>query len=278
MRFELIGRNRSLSSLLSDTATRVYMTIRNHLGELRTFIRVARNIRHNANLAVNEELFWDQYVNDWEKSEKNKDVQYLGTEWKYDEDFLSLLQKYACSEKEALEIGCGGGRITATGVKRFKHVYAADLSNEMLRKCKEVITASNVSFHKLDGFTLKDFADGTIDYVYSHDVFVQLSSIQIYPYLREIKRVLRDGGIGLVSCYDFVDQFELFKEYSLKFWNQRRLPVYRRLHFVTEEMLTTMLGDLELQVLEMRKERFLIVAFCKNFKKGELSNDFNLHG
>jgi ubiquinone/menaquinone biosynthesis C-methylase UbiE len=226
-----------------------------------------RDGRYDANLAINEELFWDQYVNNWEKANENKNLGYVGTEWKYEEDFLSLLQKYASQEQEALEIGCGGGRITATGIKLFKHVYAADLSNEMLRKSKEAIMARNVSFHKLDGFTLKDFADGTIDYVYSHDVFVQLSSIQVYPYFREIKRVLRDGGVGLVSCYDFVDQFELFKEWSLKFWNDRKPPVYRRLHFVTEEMLRIMLADLELQVLEVRKDRFLIVAFTKTLRK-----------
>jgi ubiquinone/menaquinone biosynthesis C-methylase UbiE len=175
------------------------MTIRRHLGDLRNFIRQPRDMRHNVNLAVNEELFWNQYVDDWEKSDKSKDVRYLGTEWQHEEDFLSLLQKYASSEKEALEIGCGGGRITASGVKLFKHVYATDISEQMLRKSKETITASNVSFHKLDGFTLKDFADGTIDCVYSHDVFVQLSSIQVYPYFMEIERVLKDGGIGLVS-------------------------------------------------------------------------------
>ena len=233
----------------------------NFLNNLGKFIRLARSIRSNANLAANEELFWNKYVSNWENSDKSKNVQYLGTEWKYEEDFLSLLQKYAGSGKEALEIGCGGGRITATGVKLFKHVHAADLAEEMLRKCKDAVTASNVSFYKLDGFTLKDFSDSTMDFVYSHDVFVQLSSIQIYPYLREIKRVLKDGGIGLFSCYDFVGQFELFKETSLKLWSNRRPPIYRRLHFVTEEMLRTMLGDLETQILEVRKGRFLIVAF-----------------
>jgi ubiquinone/menaquinone biosynthesis C-methylase UbiE len=222
-----------------------------------------RDNRHNVNLAVNEELFWDRYVHEWETSDKNNDLLYLGTEWKFEEDFLSLLQKYASSEKEAVEIGCGGGRITATGVKLFKHVYATDISAEMLRKSKEAITAPNVSFHKLDGFALKDFADNTIDYVYAHDVFVQLSSIQVYPYFMEIGRLLKDGGIGLVSCYDFVDQFRLFKQWSLKFWNERRFPVYRRLHFVTEEMLRAMLSDLGLEILEVQKRRFLIVAFRK---------------
>jgi ubiquinone/menaquinone biosynthesis C-methylase UbiE len=239
----------------------------NYFTKIREIVHLMRDSRHNVSLAVNEELFWNQYVNDWEKSEKSKNVRYVGTEWKYEEDFLSLLKKCACSEKEALEIGCGGGRITATGVKLFKHVYAADLSNEMLRKCKEAIMAANVSFHKLDGFTLQDFADDTVDFVYSHDVFVQLSSIQVYPYFKEIKRVLKDGGIGLISCYDFVEQFKLFKQWSLKFWNERKFPVYRRLHFVTEEMLCTMLADLELQVLEVRKDRFLIVAFRKALRE-----------
>jgi len=240
-----------------------------YISRVRQFFQLVRQTRPNLNYAVNEELFWDQYVRDWEQSESNKQHQYLGSEWKHEEVFLSLLQKYSSSAKEGLEIGCGGGRITATGVKLFKHIYATDVSEEMLRKSTETIKVSNISFHKLDGFTLTDFADGTIDYVYSHDVFVQLSSIQIYPYLREIKRVLKDGGVGLVSCYDFVDQFELFKEWSLKFWNQRRQPVYRRLHFVTEEMLGTMLRDLELQVLEVRRDRFLIVAFRKKLKSCE---------
>ncbi|MGE5305792.1 MAG: class I SAM-dependent methyltransferase [Alphaproteobacteria bacterium] len=238
-------------------------TMPNYCSKLRKFVHLARDSRHNVNLAVNEELFWNQYVHEWEKSDKNNNLGYLGAEWKYEEDFVSLLQKCASSQKEALEIGCGGGRITATGVKLFKHVYAADISAEMLRKSKEAITASNVSFHKLDGFTLKEFADATIGFVYSHDVFVQLSSIQVYPYLREIKRVLKPRGIGLVSCYDFVDQFELFKQWSLKFWNERRVPVYRRLHFLTEEMLRAMLSDLGMETVGIQKRRFLIVTFRK---------------
>lgn len=239
------------------------MTIRGHLGEIRKFIRIARDIRHNVNLAANEELFWDYYVNEWEKTGKSKELPYVGSEFKREESFLLMLEKYSSPEKTALELGCGGGRITATGVKRFKHVYATDISAEMLRKAKEAVTVPNVTFNKLDGFTLKDFADDTIDYVYSHDVFVQLSSIQVYPYLREIKRVLRDGGIGLVSALDFVGQFPMFKEGSLKFWNNRWPPVYRRVHFLTEEMLRTMLADLGLETLEVERREFVIVAFRK---------------
>ena len=233
----------------------------NMLSLLRLFRRTSRNI----NCAVNEEFFWDQYVKDWEKSEELKKGKHVGSEWKYDEDFLALLQKYAAVGKEALEIGCGGGRITVTGARLFKHVQAADISEQMLRKCRETVRSPNVSFHKLDGFGLKDFSDSSLDFVYSHDVFVQLSTLQVYPYLMEIQRVLKKGGLGLASFYDFVDRLEMFKQTSLEFWNRRLFPVYRRLHFITEEMLRAMLSDVGLQILEVQKSRFLIVAFRKDF-------------
>jgi ubiquinone/menaquinone biosynthesis C-methylase UbiE len=217
----------------------------------------------DVNHAVNEESFWDHYAKNWKKTETSNEAGYLGAEWKFEAEFISLLEKYASSEKEALEIGCGGGKVTVTGVKLFKHVYAADLSEEMLRKSKQAVPGTAVSFHKLDGFTLTEFADSTVDFVYAHDVFVQLSSLQAYPYLMEIGRVLKKGGLGLVSCYDFVDRFDLFKQTSLKLWNQRKFPIYRRLHFVTEDMLRTMLSDLGLEVLEVQKARFITVAFRK---------------
>jgi ubiquinone/menaquinone biosynthesis C-methylase UbiE len=238
------------------------MKVPHYIEKFRKLPHAMRQLAQNGSYAVNEELFWDQYVKDWEKSDRNNS-QYLGTEWKNEEDFVSLLRKYSSQEKNALEIGCGGGRITASGVQLFKHVYATDVSEEMVRKAKGSIKAANVSFHKLDGFTLKGFSDQSIDYVYSHDVFIQLSSIQVYPYLCEVKRVLRTGGIGLISFYDFVAQFEFFKEWSLKFWNERKLPIYRRVHFITEEMLRAMLSDLRLEVLESQNRRFLTVAFYK---------------
>jgi len=235
----------------------------NYFSTLGKYLRAVRQASQDTNYAINEEFFWDQYARDWKKSEDLKDGQLVGSEWKYEEDFLRILEKYAAPDKEALEIGCGGGRITVAGVRLFRHVYAADLSEEMLRKAKQAVPASGVSFHKLDGYTLKDFSDSSMDFVYSHDVFIQLSSLQVYPYFVEIQRVLKKGGVGLVSFYDFVEQFEMFKQTSLKFWTQRVPPVHRRLHFLTEEMLRAMLLEIGLQILEVQKRRFLSLAFRK---------------
>ncbi len=230
---------------------------------LRKVARLARQLKHNLRNTLNDAFYWDEYVKDWEKSGSDNQFKYLGSEWKNEDIFVSLLAKYSSRMKSALEIGCGGGRITARAVELFQRVYAADVSREMLRKCKESIDVPTISFHKLDGFTLSDFQDASIDLVYSHDTFCLFSSLQVFAYFKEIRRVLKTGGIGLISFYNTIVHFNLFKEMSLKLWERRRLPPHMRIHFTTEEILRRMLSDLECEVLEVQKENYLIVVFQK---------------
>ena len=223
--------------------------------------RLSRVLRGSGAQAA-EEAFWDDYVRRVRKDGSHP-YPCVGCDWHNEEEFLVLLQQYSSPRAEALEIGCGGGRITVTALRLFKHVHAADVSAEMLREARTAIAAPNVSFHKLDGWTLSGFSDASVDHVFSHDVFVQLSSIQVYPYLREIMRVLTPGGIALVSCYDFVGQFARFRDVSLAFWEARRPASNRRLHFVTEEMLRAMLDDIGGELLKAHRGKFLTIAFRK---------------
>lgn len=214
--------------------------------------------------AANEESFWDDYAANWTPSPCTRTGgEFVGSEWRHQEDFECLLRRYACPNQKALEIGCGGGRITATALTLFSHVCAADISSEMLQRARQAVTAPNVSFHKLDGFGLDEFPDSSFDVVYSHDVAVQLSSPQVYALLMEAGRVLRPGGLGLVSFYDFVEQFEMFKQTSLSLWMRRLPSTHRRLHFMTEEILHRMLEDLRLDMVEAQRGRFLTLAFRK---------------
>ena len=232
---------------------------------LKSFVRrLSNGLGKEAGAVRVEETFWDFYVGHWESSAALNKAQFVGEEWGHEADFVALLEKYGDREKAALEIGCGGGRITSVGARIFRHVHAADLSAQMLRKAQEAIRASNVGFHKLDGFTLKEFADGRLDFVYSHDVFVQLSSVQVYTYLLEIERVLKTGGVGLVSFYDFVDRFDMFRETSVKVTAARNGSGARRLHFVTEQMVRTMLAETRLVPMEIQHGRFLTAVFCKS--------------
>ncbi|MDH4328303.1 MAG: class I SAM-dependent methyltransferase [Nitrospira sp.] len=212
---------------------------------------------------VNNGAFWDAYVHQWEKSEENILLERVGNEWKNEEIFLALLKKNASLDSTALEIGCGGGRITSSAIRWFKHVHACDVSKEMIRTNQERIRGTNVTYHELDGFTLSEFADGSLDCVFSHDVFVHFSSLQVYPYFAEIRRVLKRDGVGIVSFYNFPRHFELFKDMSLQFNQQKTYPPHMRVHFITEQMISLMLEDVGLKVQEMDRTNFLIPVFRK---------------
>lgn len=230
---------------------------------LRQLVRLARQVRHGIAYTLNDAVYWDRYARNWEEAQENARYRLLGEEWKNHERFVSLLERHAANAETALEIGCGGGKVTAEAARLFRHLDAGDVSNEMLRKAREGVTEPNVSFHKLDGFTLEGFPDGSLDCVYSHDVFVHFSSLQVYPYLREIARVLNPGGVALISFYDLRRHFDLFREMSLGFWARRRFPPHMRVHFVTEEMVRLFADEAGLPVVEADTENFLIAVLRK---------------
>jgi SAM-dependent methyltransferase len=225
--------------------------------------QVFHNVAHNLRYVVNDDYYWDRYVKNWEDSESAQRLEVLGAEWGNEEVFLSMLERLGSSDQLALEIGSGGGRITKRGVEIFRHVHAGDPSREMLRRLRESVPAENLSLHRLDGFTLEPFEDSSLDFVYSHDVFVHFSSLQVFPYLLEIRRVLKPQGVGLISFYNFVDDFAEFREMAVQFWDQRRYPPHMRIHFLTEEMIRRMLDDLGLELVEADVQNFMIVAFRK---------------
>jgi 2-polyprenyl-3-methyl-5-hydroxy-6-metoxy-1,4-benzoquinol methylase len=174
-------------------AQKVYaMTIKNLIGQMAnstlkvfdlTLIKMEQAAAARTAGQVNNGAYWDNYVRQWEELDENRLLEHVGNEWKNEEIFLSLLEKYASPESSAIEIGCGGERITSKATRWVKHVYACDVSKEMLRKNRESVRESNVSYHMLDGFTLGDFADESLDFVFSHDVFVHFSSLRglVYP-------------------------------------------------------------------------------------------------
>jgi ubiquinone/menaquinone biosynthesis C-methylase UbiE len=212
---------------------------------------------------VNDGKFWDRYVLEWESDPESKALQYLGNEWHGEEIFLDLLEKYASPEHLALEIGCGGGRITSKAVSWFRHLLVTDVSKQMLRKCRESVPEDNLSFHQIDGFTLDAFDDNSIDCVFSHDVFVHFSSLQVYPYLMEIKRILKPKGIAILSFYNFRVHYDYFRGSSVRYARERRIPPHMRVHYLTEEMVHIMLEDLSLKLLALDTQNFLIPIIGK---------------
>jgi len=212
----------------------------------------------------NNQSFWDDYVKDFESNPENKKYKHLGNNWKGENIFISLLKKYSSIDKIALEIGCGGGRITEIASPLFKQIIATDISPEMINKARKETPENNIQWQTNNGFDFNDFSNLSIDFVYSHDVFVHFSSMQTYPYLKHIHRILKPSGIGIISFYNYVHHFNLFKNESWRFNQHKIFPPSMRHHFVTQQMIELMLNDLNFKIVEFNLTNFLIVVFSKN--------------
>jgi ubiquinone/menaquinone biosynthesis C-methylase UbiE len=211
----------------------------------------------------NNRKFWDKYVKDFESNPENSKYKLLGNNWRGENIFFRLLEKYSNPTFTALEIGCGGGRITDFAKQLFQHITATDVSPEMIRKASSEVKSTNITWEVTDGFSLDQFPSTSQDVIYSHDVFVHFSSMQVYPYLLQMHRILKSGGIGIVSFYNFITHFKIFKGWAIKFNAQKVLPQSMRHHFITEEMLRVMLADIGYEVVEIEKTNFLIGVFKK---------------
>lgn len=97
----------------------------------------------------------------------------------------------------ALEIGCGPGRLMKPLSRHFGEIHGVDVSDEMIRIARERLAAiPHAHVHSTNGASLDRFADASFDFVYSYAVFQHIPSRDVVlEYMREIRRVLKPGGI-----------------------------------------------------------------------------------
>jgi SAM-dependent methyltransferase len=112
-------------------------------------------------------------------------------------DFYAHWQHYGVNTSNCLEIGCGAGRITKQLSNSFEHVYAVDVSEDMIRYAQRAVK-KNVEFSLIDGIHLPQ-ADGSVKAIFSTHVIQHLDNAEIgHAYFREFYRVLDDGGTIMI--------------------------------------------------------------------------------
>jgi SAM-dependent methyltransferase len=119
-------------------------------------------------------------------------------EWK--ESVLSrILRKHMPAGGALVEIGPGGGRWTETLLQIADRLVAVDISAECLRVCAERFgNSGKIEFVLTPGNTLPGIADGSVDAIWSFDVFVHINRREVEGYAAEFARVLRPGGTGVL--------------------------------------------------------------------------------
>ena len=123
-----------------------------------------------------------------------------------------------------LEIGPGGGRWSVELVRRARQLVVLDVSEAALASCRERLAQyPDVTFLHGDGRGLTGVADGSVDAIWSFDVFVHLAPLDLAAYLEEIARVLVPEGVAVIHHSDGRNRGKLLSRHG---W---RAPMSRRL-------------------------------------------------
>ena len=105
--------------------------------------------------------------------------------------------------REVLDIACGYGYGSALLARRAKHVTGGDISSEAIEHARVRYAATaNVEFRLADCAALP-FADASFDAVVSFETIEHIAAQDIF--LDEVRRVLRPGGLVILSCPNKVE-------------------------------------------------------------------------
>lgn len=133
---------------------------------------------------------------------KEEDIQSTGR-GDFEREFLP---RVSLPIDTCLEIGCGLGRMSQWISGVCKKLYAADISGELLNIAKKRLSIDkylNIGFIELDGYTLKEIKDNSIDVAFEYICFQHIGSAEVIEsYIREVARVLKIGGYFVMHGRD----------------------------------------------------------------------------
>lgn len=140
--------------------------------------------------------------------------------WKFHEreNFLNQLKKE--NKKTLLEIGAGPGRDGLYFQENGLSVVCIDLSEEMVKRCKEKgLEAYCMDFYQMD------FPDHHFDAVYAMNCLLHVPKSNIDEVLKEVRRVLKPKGLFFYGVYGGQDTEGIWE--GDKYTPKRFFSMYR---------------------------------------------------
>jgi SAM-dependent methyltransferase len=96
--------------------------------------------------------------------------------------------------RDALDFGCGVGRLSRAIRRQFESCLGVDISPAMIDLARRL--NSDCKFEVIDEHGMSTLGDAQFDFVYSNIVLQhQRSASVVFAYLAEFMRVLRPGGL-----------------------------------------------------------------------------------
>jgi 2-polyprenyl-3-methyl-5-hydroxy-6-metoxy-1,4-benzoquinol methylase len=149
---------------------------------------------------------WSRYPAEWQKDPSlNLGYQTLGEEWggpAFADHVVDVVAPYLGPDSDVLELGCGGGKFSQRLAPRCRSLLCTDISPSMIDHTQASLTdlgvADNVGFRVLNGIDFDGVASDSMDFIFSYDVLLHVQPQNVFSYLRDARRVLRDSGVFML--------------------------------------------------------------------------------
>ena len=133
----------------------------------------------------------------------------MGATWGGLDTFMSLVAKHVDRSAHALELGCGGGRVTRHIRPLVGTLVANDVSQRILDEARAAtVDLAPIEFRVAYGLG-DDLRDGEFDAVIGHELLMQFDFDELLRFCSNIHRSLRPGGLLVASVYTFDDPAEI---------------------------------------------------------------------
>lgn len=101
--------------------------------------------------------------------------------------------------KNVIELACGRGRHVPHYIHESGQVTLVDILDENINLCKERFKAeTNIEYYCNNGYNLSELGSEKYTALFCYDAMVHFEMMDIYEYLKDIYRVLVDGGKVLI--------------------------------------------------------------------------------
>ena len=172
-----------------------------------------------------------------------------------------------CKNRIVLEIGCGSGYGSKYLSQVARKVISVDTDESAINYAKKHYISPNVVYKKLENPMSLPFKSGTFDVIVIFQVIEHIPSENVSKFLKEVKRVLKEGGVALFTTPNRKFRLLPFQ----KPWNKHHYIEY------TPRQLQKLLGKnfKHVSILGLTGKKELVSFEKRRVKKAQVSMFYN---
>jgi SAM-dependent methyltransferase len=224
-------------------------------------LRPATPRQHEAGAVAALRDSWSRYPSEWKRdSALNLGAQTLGEEWggpAFADYLVDLVSPHLGPDADVVELGCGGGKFSLRLAPRCRSLVCTDIAPAMIEHTRlsfgERRVGGNVSYHVLNGVDFSGIPAGSADFIFSYDVQLHLQPQNVFSYMLDARRVLRNGGVLMLHQINLASEggmAHFMLQYAGETWKRDFGDPRRRGHiyFMSEDQMRALATQAGLQL------------------------------